>query len=121
MRRLATIGILSSLLMAGGCASIPSVERAQAAADAAMSQAQAAAAAAQKAQATADQANSRVEQLGQKVEQTATGLHAVDVQLDHFIQEERSENKNELRHTAPGGDLHHRRYHGRHHGHRHMK
>lgn len=86
MRKFNTRGIVLSVLAAGllttGCASVDSVEHAQATANTALSTAQSAATAAQQAQQaaaaaqqTADQARSEVTALSQKVDALAT-MHA---------------------------------------------
>ena len=95
--KFAMTGMVAGALTLGGCASVDSVQHAQATADSASSQAQTASAAAQKAQATADQAS--------------TDVRAVDAKLDQFIAEERSEAKSERHHH-----VYHRHYrHHRHH------
>jgi hypothetical protein len=99
VNRAAMAGMVAGALALGGCATVDSVNHAQATADSALSQAQAAGAAAQRAQGTADAA-------GQKADQANTAVQTVDAKVEHFIDEERAENSAE-RHRHH----HHHRYH----------
>ena len=78
-------GICAAMLMLTGCATVESVEHAQATADAAMSHAQAAGSAAGHAQSTADEAMRRADFAGSKADRAEAHASMVEAKLDRLI------------------------------------
>ena len=91
--------ICTAMLMLAGCATVESVEHAQATADAAMSHAQAAGSAAGHAQSTADEAMRRADAAGSKADGAEAHARMIEARL----------NRLEAMHMA-----HMRRYHRSH-------
>src|SRR5215472_16591760 len=83
--RSAVAGICAAMLMLSGCATVESVEHAQATADAAMAHAQAAGSAAGHAQSTADEAMRRADFAGSKADRAEAHASMVDAKLDRLI------------------------------------
>lgn len=88
--RFAIAGICTGLLMLTGCATVESVEHAQATADAAMSHAQGAGSAAAHAQSTADEAMQRADAAGSKADRADAHASMVEAKLDRLIAEHRA-------------------------------
>ena len=83
--RFASAGICAAMLMLSGCATVESVEHAQATADAAMSHAQGAGSAAAHAQSTADEALRRADFAGSKADRAEAHASMVEARLNRLI------------------------------------
>jgi hypothetical protein len=83
--RFAVSGICVGMLMLAGCATVESVEHAQATADAAMGHAHAAGSAAGHAQSTADEALRRADSAGSKADRAEAHASAVEARLNAAI------------------------------------
>lgn len=77
-------GVCTAMLMLTGCASVESVEHAQATADAAMSHAQAAGSAAGNAQSTADEAMRRADLAGSKADRAEAHARMIEAGLSRL-------------------------------------
>lgn len=82
--RFAIAGTCTAMLMLTGCASIESVEHAQATADAAMAHAQAAGSAAANAQSTADEAMRRADAAGSKADRAEAHASMIEARLNNL-------------------------------------
>lgn len=83
--RIALAGTCAAMLMLSGCATVESVEHAQATADAAMAHAQSAGSAAGRAQSTADEAMRRADFAGSKADRADAHASMVEAKLDRLI------------------------------------
>jgi outer membrane murein-binding lipoprotein Lpp len=84
------IVLVGASLLLSGCATVESVEHAQATADSAVGLAHAAGSAAQRAQSTADGAASGVQAVGAEAQRANARLDAVELKLDRLMRHHRS-------------------------------
>jgi len=83
--RFAIAGICAGMLMLAGCASVESVEHAQATADSALAHAQGAGQAAERAQSTADEAMRRADSAGQRADHADAHASMVEGKVDRLM------------------------------------
>lgn len=83
--RFVVAGMCTAMLTLSGCATVESVEHAQATADAAMAHAQAAGSAAGRAQSTADEAMRRADFAGSKADRAEAHASMIEARLNRLV------------------------------------
>jgi len=100
----AVAGVCAGMLMLAGCATVDSVEHAQATADAAMSHAQAAGSAAGHAQSTADEAMRRADSAGSKADRAEAHASVVEARLNRLYAMHREHLRRHHRYSRVRGE-----------------